>query len=86
KIMIMRTPFLLSLIASSILIVGCAVGPDYERPVTHQLAENAIPYQDFSDVLPCTHWWSWFADPQLDSLIQQALVSNHDILKAETRL
>lgn len=84
--MIMRTPFLLSLIASSLVVAGCAVGPDYERPVTHQLPETALPYQDFSAVLPSTHWWSWFNDPQLDSLIQQALLSNHDILKAEARL
>lgn len=84
--MIMRTPFLLSLIASSLVVAGCAVGPDYERPVTHQLSETALPYQDFSAVLPSTHWWSWFNDPQLDSLIQQALLSNHDILKAEARL
>lgn len=84
--MIMRPPFLLSLIASSVLLVGCAVGPDYERPMTHQLAESTLPYHDFSDVLPRTHWWSWFADPQLDQLIQRALASNHDILKAEARL
>lgn len=54
--------------------------------MTHQLAESALPYHDFSDVLPRTHWWSWFADPQLDQLIQRALASNHDILKAEARL
>lgn len=84
--MILRTPFLLSVMAGSLALAGCTVGPDYERPATHQLATDSLPYSDFSEVLPRTHWWSWFDDPQLTQLIQQALQSNHDIRKAQARL
>ncbi|MFZ0880814.1 MAG: efflux transporter outer membrane subunit [Candidatus Acidiferrales bacterium] len=76
---------------TSVLVAGCAVGPNYHRPdvqtptAFRDLSENpqaqaqAASYAD----LP---WWQVFQDPQLQELIRTALKQNYDLQIATERI
>jgi NodT family efflux transporter outer membrane factor (OMF) lipoprotein len=77
----------LGVILSS-FVAGCKVGPNYRPPQVsvppsyhEQLAtESNQPPWDLSQ------WWGLFQDPQLDSLIHQATLANHDLRLAQARV
>src|SRR5271169_1781811 len=85
-----RTSCIAAMLASS-LINGCAVGPNYHRPVVQpptayrdlsenpQLQAQTASYAD----LP---WWQVFQDPQLQELIRTALKQNYDLQLATERI
>ncbi len=78
----------LPLLATSLLATGCAVGPDYRSPdisVPESWSEQSA---DKAVIAPVSiaQWWKAFNDPTLDSLITDAVESNHDIRIAEARL
>ena len=75
----------------SVLLSGCALTPDYERP------ELDVPSTYFSDSeQPAVNekgesianlaWWEVFKDAQLQSLIRTALAENKDISVALSRI
>ena len=78
----------LSLVAS---LIGCKVGPNYQRPVVQTPTEyrdlqqntqrqaQAASYAD----LP---WWQVFQDPKLQDLIRTALKQNYDLQLATERI
>ena len=87
------TPRLLPLLsATGILLTGCAVGPDYQRPdapVPSQWHETAeTPWQSAApqDHQPRGEWWKIFNDPVLDQLEQQALADNLSLKAALARV
>jgi NodT family efflux transporter outer membrane factor (OMF) lipoprotein len=74
-------------------LAGCAVGPSYQEPKpttpgefvalsagARQTAASARPVVDLN------RWWQSLDNPQLDSLIDQAIRANPDIEIALTRL
>ncbi|MGA9390524.1 MAG: TolC family protein, partial [Candidatus Sulfotelmatobacter sp.] len=78
-------------ILASIIMTGCAVGPNYQRPVV----QTPTAYRDlredkqtqaqvasFAD-LP---WWQVFQDPQLQELLRTALKENYDLQLAMERI
>ncbi|WP_162306251.1 TolC family protein, partial [Teichococcus vastitatis] len=85
-----------------VLLAGCAVGPDFERPA----APNAVGYrpvpltamtvstdgpgggaQRFAPSAPVdADWWRAFGSPELDALITEALASNADLEAARATL
>lgn len=70
-----------------IALTGCAVGPNYTRPVVPappqiRGAENTPHDSSLAD-LP---WWDVFTDPTLKSLIQKALTNNLDLRVAIRRI
>src|ERR1700735_452639 len=78
-------------ILASILIGGCAVGPNYHKPdVTTPAAfrdlketpEAQAQAASFAD-LP---WWQVFQDPKLQELIRMALKQNYDLQLATERI
>jgi len=81
----------LSAVLSSGLLVSCAVGPKYHRPVVQtpnafrdvaadpQQQAQAASYAD----LP---WWQVFQDPKLQDLIRTALKQNYDLQLATERI
>jgi multidrug efflux system outer membrane protein len=77
-------PFLLF----SLLMVGCAIGPDYERPAISQPEEfrnqtaGALDTHSLAD----TPWWELFHDEALQILIRTALEENNDLLLAMARI
>jgi multidrug efflux system outer membrane protein len=67
-----------------LLLAGCAVGPDYERPAIELPA--AYPEQDLGAAALRSDWWRLYNDPQLDELVAAALERNADIRFAVARI
>ena len=72
------------------LLVGCAVGPDYERPEAPASAayKEAIGWKiaEPRDETSRGDWWEIFGDPQLSALMGQIDISNQNVLLAEAQL
>ncbi len=70
----------------ALLAAGCAVGPNYERPAT----ENVAVYKEAgdwiaavpADALERGPWWELFNDPALNSLAARVEVSNQNVAAA----
>ncbi|MGY8527476.1 efflux transporter outer membrane subunit [Paracidovorax citrulli] len=80
-------PLCAALTALTVLSAGCAVGPNYERPLldvppSHRFAETAAT----TGTLVETVWWSQFGDTVLDELVARAIAENNDILIALARV
>ena len=65
------------------------VGPDYRAPAPQ--ASSQSPFVSsaspaFTQDQPPGRWWSLFADPTLDRLVEQALVANTDLRVAAANL
>ncbi|MCP4573860.1 MAG: efflux transporter outer membrane subunit [bacterium] len=74
---------------AAVLLAGCAVGPDYERPdleapppVEWKAAtmDDALPSGDGSGA--SWRWWEEFEDVTLNALVDSALVRNHELAQA----
>jgi len=73
---------------AAVLLSGCAVGPDFQRPA------QALPAQypagidatgtAAADVPP--QWWTLYGQPELDRVVAQALERNRDIEQAVARV
>lgn len=68
------------ILCAVVLLAGCAVGPDYERP------NLDLPKSAFDSTLLSKHqqkslayWWTRYRDPTLNKLIDEALDSNLSI-------
>src|SRR3984885_8052279 len=74
---------------AALLVGGCTVGPNYQRPSTDVPAD----YQesaDFkaahpSDEIAKGKWWEVYGDPQLNSLEEQVTVSNQTLKEAQAQ-
>lgn len=71
-------------LAGSLLLAGCALGPDYERPAMELPA--AYPEQDVGAAALRSDWWMLYNDPKLDELVAAALERNADIRLAVARI
>ena len=75
-----------------VLISGCMVGPDFQRPPVSVpvgwAGPNAEPAQPTttSGAQGLADWWTLFQDPILTSLIERAAASNFDLKLAEARI
>jgi len=77
-----------ALAAVTLLVAGCAVGPNYERPA------QALPAQypagtEASGAAGAevpAQWWTLYHQPELDRLVAQALERNRDIEQAVARV
>ncbi len=68
-------------------VVGCSVGPHYQRPVVMPPANfRGLEGQPSSESLADTAWWDLFTDDQLKSLIDEALRNNYDMRIAVWRV
>jgi multidrug efflux system outer membrane protein len=71
----------------AMMIAGCAVGPDYERPsvdvpATFRGAEATTDAESLGNQA----WSDIFQDPVLAQLIKDGLANNHDLLIAAARV
>jgi len=78
-------------ITGLIMLTGCMVGPDYERPQT--TADTAAGYvyageypQDVNDIDKTGRWWERFGDPMTTELVNEALNKNNDLQAAAARV
>jgi NodT family efflux transporter outer membrane factor (OMF) lipoprotein len=80
------------LTALSLVLAGCAVGPNYQRPAA--MPHNAAPPAAFkeadgwkqaapSDAISRKDWWKVFNDPVLNDLEAKVLVSNQNLAQSE---
>lgn len=76
----------IAMLCASTLLSGCAVGPNYERPVinppTSFRDESTSGTASFGDL----NWWDVYQDPMLQSLIREAMANNYDLLIATARV
>lgn len=93
-----RSPALrVAALAAALLLAGCAVGPDYQRPD----APTSAAFKEASADMPAwagawkpaepqdqvarADWWRVFNDPDLDTLMAQVRISNQNIKAAEAQ-
>lgn len=77
--------------AVSLLLAGCAVGPDYQRPPVNTPAAFRTAASDTNPPASETswgdvEWWNTFNEPQLKALIEEALTNSFDIQIAAARV
>lgn len=74
--------------AALLILGGCSVGPDYQRPNTPVSAAWSEIGQEGVDgqAAKLAHWWREFNDPILNSLVERAVRSNLDLRLAEARI
>jgi multidrug efflux system outer membrane protein len=74
------------IIVATALFAGCAIGPDYKRPVVAEpptfRGQETAEAVSFADA----PWWEVFQDPILQGLIQEALHRNYDAAIAAARV
>jgi NodT family efflux transporter outer membrane factor (OMF) lipoprotein len=76
-------------LAATALLGGCMVGPDYSPPAA--LPDRAVKLREAdlagitASPLP-TRWWRLFDNPDLDRLVEKALVHNTDLRQAAANL
>ncbi|PWW04629.1 efflux transporter outer membrane subunit [Mangrovibacter plantisponsor] len=79
----MKKTLRITALALSLVLSGCAVGPDYHRPAVNmplhykeaQGWQQAAPQDDKNKGA----WWSVYHDPVLDGLLTQVVISNQNI-------
>src|SRR5229473_8717216 len=78
---------LVSGMAAAAILAGCAVGPNYHRPETPVDAHFANAGEPgLKDGDAVEQYWTAFADPLLNSLVDDALAHNKDLGVAEANL
>ncbi|MCS4296212.1 NodT family efflux transporter outer membrane factor (OMF) lipoprotein [Comamonas sp. BIGb0152] len=88
--MLRHTAFIFAL---SSLAAGCAVGPDYQRPITELpgayrgsgVLGDAVSV-DPSAATELGTWWTAFSDPDLGRYVTAALRQNLDLAQASARV
>ena len=82
------SPFLMAItqLMLAVLITGCAIGPNYQRPATPDVssfkeAQGWVPAAP-ADALERGPWWQLFGDPVLDQLAARVQVSNQNVAAA----
>ena len=75
--------------ALALLLAGCAVGPDYEKPAmavpaSFKQMQGWVPAQPVQ-ALADGRWWTRYGDPVLDALVADVDVSNQNLAQAEAR-
>lgn len=73
-------------LATSWMLAGCAVGPNYERPSVPQQAHWKESEARPSTVVLTPAWWRSFEDADLDALEEQAVAANQDLQGALARV
>jgi len=92
-----RSPFIAATaLATALLLAGCAVGPNYHKPLFDYPAEwLGLRKADTDTALAAAgkpaaemdmQWWHAYGDPLLDKLMAQALERNGDLKVAIARV
>jgi multidrug efflux system outer membrane protein len=79
------------IVALAVLVsscAGCVLGPDYVRPTvdvpaSYRFGQAAELHSTLADV---PAWWRSFGDAELDALVSEALIANHDLRIATARV
>lgn len=75
------------IIAACTTLIGCSVGPDYERPAAEELVPDAwLAATESAPSVDVTDWWMQLEDPELTDLIERAFVSSLTLAEARERI
>lgn len=74
------------LLATTVMLAGCSVGPDYFPPDPPLPANFAADKREASWKPHIVQWWWTLNDPQLNDLVDRAIACNLDIEIALTRV
>ncbi len=77
-----RTLFPLSML----LLSGCVVGPDYQKPETALPAKFSESKSASADNVTLNPWWESFRDKRLNDLVHQGMNENLTVLQALERI
>ena len=84
---------LISIVAVSILLSGCVVGPDYSlnapARITDSFKGNSVNNRSAgtpTPVVPVEYWWQSFADPTLNALVSKAMNQSLSLQAAFERI
>jgi len=85
-----RTLILTAMLAVSLLMNGCTVGPRYSRPQAPSAPEYKETPPNWKQAQPADQvirgkWWEVFQDPQLNGLEEQVSVSNQNLKAAQAQ-
>lgn len=72
--------------AMLLLLVGCAVGPNYKRPAVETPGQFRFATDSSTNSFGDLPWWEVFRDTQLQALIHEALTNNYDLKRAVARV
>lgn len=72
-------------ITAALMLAGCAVGPKYTKPES-ELPAAWAPAAAGSVEAKNARWWTVYADPVLERLIDEALANNANLLLAAARV
>jgi len=75
----------LFILAISLSLAGCMVGPDYRRPAVEVPQNYRYGFKDARETADTT-WWKQFGDPVLDDLITRALAGNKSVAIAAANI
>ena len=73
------------ILSALLLLGGCALGPDYERPELG-IPENFVQPVEEGESFANISWWELFQDPVLQDLIRVSLEENQDLGIAASRI
>lgn len=90
KVVTMKYQTRMSLIVAALFLSGCAISPDYQKPIVQAPAsyKEAANFPGWKVAEPQDHqaagtWWSVYEDAQLSTLIDNASKANQTIAQAE---
>ncbi|RWC34700.1 MAG: efflux transporter outer membrane subunit [Mesorhizobium sp.] len=74
-------------IFTAVLLAGCVVGPDYQKPLLPMPA-NWTGQKPAKAARPAqlSKWWQNLRDPELNTLVEQAVAGNLDVATAKARI
>jgi multidrug efflux system outer membrane protein len=84
----MRRSSWASFVISTLLLAGCAVGPNYKRPQVAVPRQWTVAAARGTAATPIEKddWWSSFQDPELNSLVERSANQNLDLKLALERV
>src|SRR6266581_530823 len=84
----MRQPSWALPVVSSLLLAGCAVGPNYKRPQATVPTQWTVAPTRGTETksLETDEWWASFQDPELNSLVERSASRNLDLKLALERV
>jgi multidrug efflux system outer membrane protein len=75
----MRKIMAVAALLPPLVLIGCTVGPKYQRPVLQPPANFYTEEQARQNSVADLAWWDLFKDPVLQDLIREALRNNYDL-------
>lgn len=76
----------IGLLAATTFISGCSLAPAYEKPAVAQPVNDVLNSDALANNGSPKNWQQQFTDPALQSLIEKALLHNHDLRVAVLRV